>query len=77
MKLFYTRKEMEEEISRRILEREREQYAERRYDSLITDFLKLEERVSKIEFEMNHFQVSKGTGTVQPEFCNCKVEKNK
>ena len=76
MKLFYTRKEVDEEISRAIYERERDH----RMDCVMHDFMKLEERVSMLEmkaFETKYFPGSGGTGTVRPEFCNCKEEKSR
>ena len=79
MKLFYTRKEVEEEINKEFLRRERERDQDHRIDCIQHDYFRLEERVQRLEmqgFEVKHFPGSGGTGTVQPEFCNCKEEKS-
>ena len=81
MKLFYTRKEVEEEINRAMIQRERDGYNERRIDSIVRDMSKLEERIQRLEMqslEMKRFQRSGGIGgqgTLRPEFCNCNEEK--
>ena len=80
MKLFYTRKEVDEEISRAIYERERERDRDHRMDCMMHDFMKLEERVSMLEmkaFETKYFPGSGGTGTVQLEFCKSNTEESR
>lgn len=78
MKLFYTRKEVDEEISRAMIQREKDKYIEQRFDSLVRDMSELRERIQRLEManlEHKYFTGSGGTGTVQPEFCNCKEER--
>lgn len=59
MKLFYTRKEVDEEIGKAIYERERERDRDHRMDCITHDLIKLEERVSRLE--MTHFNVAAPT----------------
>lgn len=79
MKQFYTRKEVDEEISKAIYERERER--DHRMDCMMHDFVKLEERVARLEmrsFESRHYMGCGGQGTpVRPEFCNSTAEERK
>ena len=86
MKLFYTRKEHEEEMNReigRVLEKERDREFMRRISVLEDDIYHLQERIKKLEMqslEMKRFQGSGGIGgqgTLRPEFCNCKEEKSR
>ena len=79
MKRLYTREEVDEEISRAMIQRERDGYIERRFDSLVRDMSKLEERIQRLEManlEHKYFPGCGGQGTLRPEFCNCKEEKS-
>ena len=94
MKLFYTRKEHEEEMNREIgrivLEKEREREFMNRLSALEDDIChlqeknkNLQERIKKLELqslELKRFQGSGGIGgqgTLRPEFCNCNAEERR
>ena len=78
MKRLYTRKEVDEEISRAMIQREKDKYIEQRFDSLVRDMSELRERIQRLEManlEHKYFPGGGGQGTLRPEFCNCKEER--
>lgn len=82
MKQFYTRKEVDEEISKALYERDRERDRDQRMDCMWHDFRRLEERVERLEMRIlesrPHMVGCGGQGTpVHPELCNSTAEERK